>query len=120
MGSIIQFQDITNNPVYPGVRDITPEELLKYKLEVELIDVRQNHEFIGELHHIPGAKLLTLDTLPQRLEELPKDKTIVFICRSGNRSGHAALFCQQHGFEHVYNLQGGMILWNEKALETKG
>lgn len=120
MDQHIKFENATDNPMYPGVKDIAAEDLLKYKDQIHIVDVRQKHEFIGELGHIAGAQLITLDTLPQNIEQLPKNKTIVFICRSGNRSGHAALFCQEYGLEHVYNMSGGMIYWNEIGLATEG
>lgn len=116
---IVSFDSKEENLHYEGVADIDPKELLKKKDQVVLIDVRQPDEYIGELGHIPGTELIVLDTIPDRIKELPKDKTIVFICRSGGRSARAAAFALSSGFEHVYNLKGGMILWNELHLPTE-
>ncbi len=108
------------NPQIPGVKDVEPKELFAKRSEVVIIDVRRPDEFTGELGHVAGSELMVLDTLPQRLGELPKDKTVVFVCRSGNRSAQAAGFALEHGFSDVYNMRGGMLLWNELGLEVAG
>lgn len=116
---IISFDSKEENLHYEGVFDIDPKELLKKKDQVVLVDVRQPDEFTGELGHIPSAELIVLDTIPERIKELPKDKTIVFVCRSGGRSAKATAFALSSGFQHVFNLKGGMILWNELHLPTE-
>ncbi|MCB0384081.1 MAG: rhodanese-like domain-containing protein [Bdellovibrionales bacterium] len=116
----VDFQSKTLNPEHRDVHDVAPEEVLAKKSEVCLIDVRRPDEFEGELGHIPGAELLTLDYLPMQISQLPKDKTMVIVCRSGNRSGHAAAFLVENGFTSVFNMKGGMILWNELGLVTEG
>jgi hydroxyacylglutathione hydrolase len=114
----VQFKSQTNNPMIPTVLDITPEDLRENKSQVKIIDVRRPDEWVGEFGHIPEAELVTLDTLPARIEELPKDQTIVFVCRSGGRSAQAAAFALQSGLHDVYNMKGGMIAWTEKKFET--
>lgn len=116
---MMNFETRENNLHYHGVVDIDPQELLKKKDQVYLVDVRQPEEFNGELGHIPGAHLMTLDTLGDNLEKLPKDKTIVFVCRSGGRSARAAAMALSEGLTDVYNLKGGMILWNELHFPTE-
>lgn len=73
-----------------------------------LLDVREAHEFAAG--HVPGAVLIPLGTLPQRTGELPKDRQIVAICRSGSRSGVATGALRQAGFK-VQNMVGGMLAW---------
>jgi rhodanese-related sulfurtransferase len=46
-----------------------------------------------------------------------KNEEVIFYCRSGNRSGRAALFLEQLGFTNVKNLKGGMLEWREKFEE---
>ncbi len=116
MSQHIEFESKTVNPDNEGVYDITPDELLAKKDLVNLVDVRGEDEYTGELGHIPGAKLLLLNQLPMRISEIEQDKTTVFICRSGGRSGRATHFAKENGFTSVYNLKGGMLLWNEKNL----
>ena len=115
----VDFRSKTQNPENPGVEDIDPKEVADLKAKLTLVDVRRPDEFTGELGHVPGAQLMVLDTLPQRLLELPKDQTVVFICRSGARSGRAAAFAKENGFEHVFNMKGGMLLWNEFGLTVE-
>ena len=113
------FETQEQNLHYPQVRDIEPTELESKLEHVALIDVRQPDEFTGDLGHIPGAQLIVLDTLPEQLHRLPKNKTIVFVCRSGGRSAKATAFAIENGFKNVFNLKGGMILWNELHFETE-
>lgn len=116
---VLNFESREENLHYEGVIDIDPKELLKVKDQVVMIDVRQPEEFTGELGHIPGAKLMVLDTIPDHLQELPKDKSVVFVCRSGGRSARAASFAMANGYKNVFNLKGGMLLWNELHLPTE-
>ena len=113
------FSSKTENPDFPGVEDVSPEEVQNLKSQVHLVDVRRPDEWAGELGHVKEAQLVTLDTLPQKIQELPKDKTIVFICRSGRRSAQAATFAKENGFPKVFNMAGGMIAWNESNFEVE-
>lgn len=115
----MNFTTKEQNPNFEEVFDLDPKEVYDNQTHIALIDVRRSDEFNGELGHIPGARLLTLDTLPAQIHSLPKDKTIVFICRSGMRSANAASLALSHGFKSVYNMKGGMILWNEYGLDVE-
>jgi rhodanese-related sulfurtransferase len=81
--------------------------------EAVLIDVRQPGEW--DAGHAPMATLIPLAELPDHLDELPKDRVIVCVCRSGARSLRAATFLDEQGFEAV-NLTGGMLAWFADAL----
>ena len=116
----VAFSSQQGNPGFPGVKDIDPQELLEKKALVTVVDVRRPDEFNGSLGHIPGAEHIVLDVLPQQINELSKDKTIVFVCLSGGRSAHASAFATENGFTSVYNLKGGMTLWNELGFATEG
>ena len=116
MKSHTEFESKKTNPDFAGVQDVVAEEVAKKKSDVVLIDVRQPEEFTGELNHIPGATLVPLGSLPEKINELPKDKTIVFVCRSGGRSAKAAALAQSNGYNSVFNLKGGMLRWNELGL----
>lgn len=97
----------------PRPDTVTPEELRR-RLQAGdaplIVDVREPDEFAGG--HIPGARLLPLDDLPLRFRELPRDREIVLVCRSGNRSGVAQQWLRARGFRQVRNLVGGMLRWN--------
>ncbi len=86
-----------------------------------LLDVRDPDEFCGELGHIPGSVLVPLRELPERVAELAayKDKGVVVICRAGVRSATAAAILTGLGFEHVWNLKGGMLAWNDAGFPVE-
>lgn len=113
------FTSKRRNENFPDVDDVDANELWQRRDSVAIIDVRRPDEYTGELGHVPGARLLTLDTLPQRMDELPKQRTIVFVCRSGQRSARAAQFAKEQGLSDVYNMAGGMLRWNELGLKTE-
>ena len=111
------FTSRAKNPEFEGLFDISPEELSRFTAgEVALIDVREPGEYVGELGHISGAKLIPLATIPEHIPGLSKDETVVFVCRSGGRSARAAAFAQSLGIENAYNMKGGMLLWNSLGL----
>lgn len=116
----VQFSTKQNNPDIPGVEDIDPKELWEQKDNVVIVDVRRPDEYTAELGHVPGAELMVLDSIPHRLQELPKDKTVVFVCRSGGRSGRATAYARDNGYTSVYNMKGGMLLWNQMGLTVEG
>ena len=73
-----------------------------------LIDVRTPGEY--ESGHIPGAINISVQTLPDRLDEISRDQPIVVYCRSGNRSATAAEILVDAGYSPVYDL-GGIQDW---------
>ncbi len=73
-----------------------------------LLDVRTDDEW--DAGHAPAATLVTLGQLADRVDELPTDRRIVVICRSGARSGRAAEALVGAGYDAV-NLAGGMQAW---------
>jgi sulfur dioxygenase len=83
-----------------------------------VLDVREPSEFTGELGHIPGSTLVPLRELAERASELQRHRAgpTVVVCRSGVRSTTAAAILEGLGFDQVYNLQGGMVDWNDRKL----
>jgi rhodanese-related sulfurtransferase len=105
----------TKNP--DGVWEISVDEVKANLGKFELIDVRREDEFYGELGHIQGARLSTLQTTFQdEVEGLSVNKVYVFVCRSGQRSSVAGAMAMEKGVIHAYNMVGGMLAWNEKKL----
>lgn len=74
-----------------------------------LLDVREPWEY--ETCHIAGSKLITMQTIPARQEELDPQQTVVCICHHGARSMQVAAFLERAGFEQVINLTGGVHAW---------
>lgn len=81
-----------------------------------LLDVRTSEEF--ELGHSAQATHVALHELLDRTDELPRDKVIVCICRSGGRSLRAAEFLAEEGFD-VRNVDGGMLAWQAARYPMK-
>ena len=109
------FEDKKKNE--DGIWEITPAALLKEKSQLRIIDVRRPDEFTGELGHIEGAELVTLETnLKDEVEKWDKNQEIVFVCKAGGRSSRATLYAQSKGFKNVYSMCGGMMHWNELGL----
>lgn len=72
-----------------------------------IIDVREPFEWA--MGALPGSVLIKLGSLPDKLDELDRDRAILLVCRSGNRSGVAAEYLVRRGFGAVANLTGGLV-----------
>jgi sulfur dioxygenase len=106
------------------VRQLEPAEVYSRLRSVHppvLLDVREADEFIGELGHIPGSILIPLRSLPERAKELEqyREREIIAVCRAGVRSTTAAAILAGLGFEHLCNLKGGMLDWNDAQLPVE-
>ena len=73
------------------------------------LDVREQTEW--DEYHAPGTTLIPLGELPTRLAEVPKDKPIVVVCRSGNRSQSGRDILLQAGYTNVTSMAGGLNQW---------
>jgi rhodanese-related sulfurtransferase len=76
--------------------------------QTALIDVREPAEYAEA--HVPGAVLIPMGQLATRLDEVPRDRTVYVICRSGNRSGAMGPLLDAHGVDSV-NVLGGTAAW---------
>lgn len=71
-----------------------------------VLDVREPHEWA--LGTLPGAVTMSMGDLVERIEELPRDRPILCVCRSGSRSFQVAAYLTMLGFEGATNMSGGM------------
>jgi rhodanese-related sulfurtransferase len=107
-----------NAATLPQVIDVqTAQTLHAQQEDIFILDVREEAEYAEG--HIPGATLIPLGQLPNRLSEVPPDKTIIAVCRSGNRSGKATDLLRAQGFDNVHNMQGGMLAWGEAGYDVE-
>jgi adenylyltransferase/sulfurtransferase len=74
-----------------------------------LLDVREPQEY--QIARIPGSTLIPLGEIPQRVDEIPRDREIIVHCKMGGRSVKAAAFLRSKGFSRVKNLKGGILDW---------
>ena len=85
------------------------KQLIDDGKDVVVVDVREPWEY--EINHIEGARLIPLNELPKRVNELSTADTIVVNCLSGQRSAQATRFLNSMGFRKTKNLKGGMRAW---------
>ena len=102
-----------------GFRNITPSQLGTLVPRPRIIDVREAHEFMGELGHVPGAELVPLATLLAAARTWDKEERLVVTCRSGARSAKAASSLAALGFENLMNLAGGMLAYVDAGLPVE-
>ena len=103
--------DIAN---LPDTIDVATVKGLQGRDDVVLFDVREQSEY--DAGHIAGVRLIPLGQVPARMAEIPKDKTVILTCRSGNRSGQAADYLRKQGYTNVHNMQGGILAWQQAGL----
>ena len=94
----------------PAIEAEQLRDLLKTPAPPFIVDVRDKWE--NELCSLPGSVLIPLRDLPNRLGELPKDRTIVCHCHHGGRSSRATAFLREQGFDKAFNLTGGIHAWS--------
>jgi adenylyltransferase/sulfurtransferase len=97
------------------VPEVTVQELktmMDGKEDFFLLDVREPVEW--EIARLPGATLIPLGELPDRLDELPGDKKLVVHCKSGARSARAVGFLRNSGYEDAWNVAGGINAWSRE------
>ncbi len=80
--------------------------------DVFVLDVRTGHSRSSN-GHIPGSRHVYLGDLPDRLDDLPNDDTIVVFCDAGYKTGTAASLLKRHGFDDVAELVGGIAAWKQ-------
>jgi rhodanese-related sulfurtransferase len=96
------------------VPDVTPEDVAGLiQAGALLLDVREPDEW--EAGHAPAASHVPMREVPARVDELPTDRRIVAICRSGGRSRAVAEVLIGAGFD-VVNVEGGMRAWEAADL----
>lgn len=99
-------------PVNADFQEITPAEFRQMQSEGWsglLLDVRTPDEYAAR--DIEGSKLIPLQEIPERLQEIPNDRPIVIHCKSGMRSANACAFLSQKGYTQLSNLAGGIDAW---------
>ena len=101
------------------VVEIAPQEAHQRRDEFQPVDVRSEHEFDGPLGHVQGALLVPPSDLSARARDLPTDRPLLLVCRSGARSGKACEQLTELGIGSVVNLAGGMIAWNQARLPVE-
>ena len=103
------------------VKEICPTTTMgRVKEGALLIDVRESEEVAALAFAVPQIINIPLSEFEERYNEVPKDKEVVIVCKSGGRSLRAAGFLVNHGYTNVLNMQYGLERWVEKGFPTIG
>lgn len=95
-----------------AIREIQPSQLaqrLQRGEKLEIIDVREPYEW--QIGHIPGARLVPLNQIPEEIPRLDKERETILYCKAGVRSMRAAQQLANAGITDVRNLAGGILRW---------
>jgi phage shock protein E len=100
-------------------RDVSVDQAYqKYQQsDTFVVDVRTQEEW--NEYHAPNTTLIPLDQLPNRLSEVPKDKEILVVCRSGNRSQQGRDILLSAGY-NATSMTGGLKEWYAKGYPIEG
>ena len=122
--SSVEIRNLINYDEFCGVIEPTKKELVMKEISVQdlqqwkndgkdfqLIDVREQHEV--EFVNI-GGDHIPLGDIMAKVEDVSRDKDVVVMCRSGQRSGAAVQALTQQGFDNVSNLKGGILAWSRE------
>jgi rhodanese-related sulfurtransferase len=106
-------------PRIPQVPSVTVDEVEALLDDgALLVDIREKNEW--DEARIAGAAFKPMSTINDWWTDLPRDRTVVLYCRSGNRSAHAVnALVGQAGLDNVLNLTGGILAWAASGRETE-
>ena len=107
------------NLMGPGVPSVSVQEAAELQggeAGALIVDVREPNEY--NQIRAKGAVLLPLGRLNGRVKDLPRDREILLMCRTGGRSANATQFLAANGFENVTNVNGGIEAWYQAGLPT--
>jgi rhodanese-related sulfurtransferase len=131
MGSLSLAQEMSPGALQEMgsfIKKINPASFLLYGAEAKdyfevfepfILDVRTNEEW--SRGHVPGAVRIHISQLPDRLNELPRDKSrpLLVYCGTGHVSAVAAAFLRASGYTEIKNLNGGFRSWLDLGLPVQ-
>jgi sulfur dioxygenase len=101
---------------YSGIQEISPQWVASHRDGIHILDVRTSVEIDEESSRIAGAQQIPIGELRERLDEVPHDKPVMTICRSGKRSVLAYNVLRSNGWDQVANINGGLLRWADEGL----
>jgi len=84
-----------------------------------VVDVREPDELAQLAYDVPNLVNIPLGEITQRANEIPKDKPVIVVCRSGGRSAEAVEELKKLGYTNVSSLEGGIYAWQEAGMPVK-
>jgi rhodanese-related sulfurtransferase len=85
-----------------------------------MVDVRERSEVAQLAFDVPAVQLLPLSELERRFAELPRNRELVMVCSSGERSLKATYFLMYQAYTSVVNMEGGINKWASKGFPIRG
>lgn len=124
-GLFVQF--LICNPSYiygvytmsNGINQVSADQVYQSMQNNEdflLIDCREQMEW--DMAHIEKSEFFPLSEAAERYSELPKDKKIIIVCRTGRRSQNLCEFLKNKGYNDVNNFAGGIVSWVSSGYDT--
>ena len=110
------LSQLFNRPAINQVEPAQVQEMLAQSPRPFLLDVRMPEEY--KQGHVSGAELIPLNELSVKQSRIPKDREVICICASGNRSSAATRQLSSQGYK-VSNMRGGMNRWVHIGLPVK-
>lgn len=99
---------------FAGIPEVEPEWVLQHQGELTVLDVREAEEIGAPVAGLERVTVIPLSELRERVVEVPKDKPVVTLCRSGKRSAMAITILNEAGHDKVANIHGGILHWLER------
>ena len=107
--AVIAYKLISRKLKLRGHEISSRDMLVRFDDGPYIVDVRTADEY--RQGHIPGVNLVPLNDLGRRYKEIPQDREVYVICRSGSRSAEAVIWLLKKGYVHLFNISGGMNHW---------
>lgn len=115
--SFIRAKKGANHIQHPAINLISPIQLsdkIKEDSTIQLVDIRTNLEYKSGIIH-PAKNINFFDkNFRSHFKNYDKKKPIYIYCKSGRRSAKASLVLAKEGFKEIYDLEGGILNWNNK------
>jgi len=99
---------------FAGIPEVEPEWVVQNQPTVTILDVREADEMGESVIGLHNALAIPLSALRERVGEVPRDKPVVTLCRSGRRSSMAITILKSAGHERVANIHGGILHWHDQ------
>jgi adenylyltransferase/sulfurtransferase len=108
---------VAEKPVLEEITATELNDLIKNDREVQIIDVREPHEY--EIARIPQTKLIPLGEVVKRAREIDSSRSAILHCKGGVRSAKAIADLKANGFQgRLVNLKGGIAAWSDEVDAT--
>ncbi len=117
-GRRLTEEQILEDRLFDDIDAISARELIA-RNEALALDVREPHEYASG--HIAAARLVPVNQIEQRWQEVPSDTIVIVYCATGSRSRTACRFLsQEKGYTRLLNLEGGIGSWSGETEKGMG